>query len=114
MRQENLCEIAIVRAAINIAQLADQRVARVCAGALIFEGVFRHFLKYVQERSFVDSRILERFRNAERSVHLANLIDERVDEFFRRISLQAGNPCNLSVALVCDKFAVFRLSPSPL
>ena len=49
----------------NLFQLGDQRVARVSAGALVIEGVFRQLIYVSQEISFLNAGFANRFRNTQ-------------------------------------------------
>lgn len=58
---------AVVGIQQDLFQFGDQRVARVSAGALVIECIFRQFINVGQEVSFLNASFADRFRNTQLS-----------------------------------------------
>ena len=102
----------IVGFQVHFLDLAEQRVARIAAGALVVKGVLHHLVEGLQEVLLVYAVVLDGLFDADRFFELLDLLDEELQCLCVVLAADTAEVCALGVAPGCAGTGTERRCPS--
>ena len=91
--------LAVVGVEVHLFDFAHQRIARICAGALVVERLLDHRVEPLEEVLLVRDVVADRALDADAVEEAADLLDEVLELFALGLSCHAESICDFEVAL---------------